>query len=363
MFINILNIFITLFVSHYIYCECPPAIIMKPCLCIHATSYHTYLYNAVLEPALTDEKVIICEHIHNSLFDLQSVFIKLSSFSDLISNEDENATYFNSFLLYNTSIESLPENVFINITFKTLMFQDNLQLTTIDKNAFNYFKDNVESFETLNTNLSDSETIFSIIKQFQNLRYLSLQNDRLTFIPSYAFNHSYLTHIYFGLEYGNQTQPIETIGNYAFYNLPKLHFLRIFSPKLTTINKYAFAQRKRFVLNDPKLDMLELYIGGQMLHSTSFELTSLNRFRNRFVFIRLYDTNITYLDENVFQPFLESNPSSLIDIGSTNLLFQCDCRSAWIQRDYMKTVNELDIRVYGYNCWAYDFTKDCTIDK
>jgi hypothetical protein len=109
--------------------------------------------------------------------------------------------------------------------------------------------------------------------------------------------------------------------------------------------------------------MLELYIGGQMLHSTSFELTSLNRFRNRVVFIRLYDTNITYLDENVFQPFLESNPSSLIDIGSTNLLFQCDCRSAWIQRDYMKTVNELDIRVYGYNCWAYDFTKDCTIDK
>jgi hypothetical protein len=100
-----------------------------------------------------------------------------------------------------------------------------------------------------------------------------------------------------------------------------------------------------------------------MLNSTSFQLTSLNRFRNRFVFLRFYGTSITYLDENIFQPFLESNPLSLIDIGSTNTLFECDCRSSWIQYDYYKNIDQIENRVYGYKCWGYDFTKNCTITK
>jgi hypothetical protein len=154
------------------------------------------------------------------------------------------------------------------------MLRNNFQLTTIHKNAFSYGKDYVESFETMNTSLSDSETIFSIVKQFQNLRHLSMQNDRLKSIPSYAFNHTYLTNIYFGFEYPRQIQPIESIGDYAFYNLSSLHVLQIFSPNLTKITKYALAQRKEFVLYDHRQNMLELSIGGERLNSTSFELTS-----------------------------------------------------------------------------------------
>ncbi len=360
MFSNIFVILIFTQNLHLINSECPPDSIIKPCSCIPSISSYTHqLFNIdKSETIITQKKSIVCEHIHNSSFNLQSVFIKLSLFNNFLS--DENATHFDSFRLYNTTIKHLPENVFINITFKNLIFHDNFQLTTIDKNAFSYFKNHVELFETLNTNLSDSDTIFSIIKQFQYLSRLSMCNDRLKFIPNYAFNHTYLTHIYFGLEYSNTSQPIETIGDYAFYNLPNLYFLRIFSPNLTKINKYAFAQRKR---SNGSSNMLELYLGGEQLNSTSFQLTSLSRFRNRFVFIRFYYTNITYLDENIFQPFLESNPSSLIDINPTNILFKCHCRSAWIQYDYLKTVNLLDNRVYGYRCWDYDFTENCTINK
>jgi hypothetical protein len=364
MFNNIFNFFIIIF--QYIYLinsECPPDIIIKPCICVHAIGSNAYLYAVSPDSLFKQQKSITCENIRNSSFDLQSVFVKLSSFAKLISDDDENATNYDSFLLYNTTIESLPENVFINITFKSLMFRDNFQLTTIDKNAFSYFKDHVELFETVNTNLSDANTIFSIIKQFHYLNHLNMQNDQLKFIPSYAFNHTYLTHIYFGSEYAEQTQPIETIGDYAFYNLPNLKFLRIFSPNLTKINKYTFAQRNRSMSNYHKTNMLELYLGGEMINSTSFELTSLNRFRNRFVFIRFYGTSITYLDENIFQPFLESNPSSLIDVGMTNSLFECDCQSAWIQHDYFKTIDQIENRVYGYKCWDYDFTKNCTINK
>ncbi|CAF3395285.1 unnamed protein product [Rotaria sp. Silwood1] len=364
MFSKVLFLFIIIFFNQYIHlinCECPPNFVTKPCSCKSIIPSHTYLLfdDNNPEKITRQNKSIICEHIHKSSFDIQVIFSKLTSFNNIISSDDENAMHFDSFLLYNTTIKHLPENVFINITFKSLIFQDNFQLTTIDKNAFSYFKNHVEIFQTLNTNLSDSDTIFSIIQQFRYLRRLSMHNDRLKYIPNYAFNHSHLTHIWFGLEYSNRSQPIATIGDYAFYNLPNLQFLRIFSPNLTKINKYALAQRNRSILNNGISNMLEIYLGGEMLNSTSFELTSLSRFRNRFVFIRFYHTNITYLDENVFQPFLESNPASLIDINPTNVLFKCDCRSAWIQYDYFKNIDRMDNRVYGYQCWEYDFTKNC----
>lgn len=347
----------------FIHSECPPGFILKPCVCKPSIpSYSYFLFDEDnAEPKTTQKPSIVCENIHNASFDIQAIFSKFSAFNSAISNQ--NVTSFDSFLLHNTTIRHLPDNVFINITFKNLLFQDNFQLTTIHKNAFFNFKNDVELFQTVNTNLSDTDTIFSIIGQFQNLRRLSMHNDRLKYIPSYAFNHKNLTHIWFGLEYPRKSQPIEHIGKYAFYNVPNLQFLRIFSPKLTKINKYAFAQRNRYTSSTGISNMLEIYLGGENLVSTSFEPTSFNRFRNRFVFVRFYYTSITYLDENIFQPFLESNPSSLIDISSSNTMFECDCRSGWIQNDYFKNVDRLDNRVYGYRCWAYDFTKDCTVNQ
>ena len=322
---------------HEIHSSCPPSFILQPCSCIeHSRSQTT----------------IICEDLHQSSFDLRASFVQFSSYQKFVSNQ----THFDDFLLSNTSVRELPENVFGKITFTTLRFRNNLQLTTINRHAFRSFADQIEVFETLNSNLSDTTTIFFILQQFRNLRYLSLQNDRLKFIPSYAFNHTNLTHIYFGFEQVEQSQPIERIGAYAFYNLPNLQFLRIFSPYLRTIDKYAFAQRYRF----NRESMLELYLGGKMLHSTSFPVTSLTRFRNRFVFLRFYNTSLTYFDEQVFQPFLEANPSSLLDINSSNRLFQCDCRSAWIQFDYFKHRDQLENRVYGYPCWDYHFPSNCT---
>ncbi|CAF3538330.1 unnamed protein product [Adineta steineri] len=350
---TIVYIFSILIFTDFIHSDCPPDSIIEPCSCVLTIPSHTYLlyndYNP--ETIYIQQKSIVCEHIHNSSFDLQAIFLNLNLYLN------ENETDFDSFLLFDTTVKSLPENVFNNITFKSLMFQDNHLLTTIDENAFYYFKDNVEVFETLNTNLSDSQIIFSILKQFTNLRRVSMHNDRLTTIPNYAFNHTKLTDIWFGLENRRTNQPIESIGQYAFYNVPNLRLLRIFSPNLTQINKYAFAQRNRSSTNN----MLHIYIGGQMLNSTSFPLTSLSRFRNRPVFLRLYFTNLTYLDENIFQPFLETHPSSLIDINYTNMNLQCDCQSAWIQYDYLRDVDELENRVYGYKCWPHDFS-NCTLN-
>ncbi|CAF3130433.1 unnamed protein product [Rotaria sp. Silwood2] len=348
--------FIVIFNQQYdlIHSECPPDSIIEPCSCVLTIPSHSYLLINDVNPETIyiEKKSIVCEHIHNSLFDLKKLFFNLNSYIN------DNETNFDNFLLYNTSIKYIPKNVFYNITFKSLMFQDNYLLTTIDEYAFYDFKDYVEIFETLNTNLSDSNTIFSILRQFQNLRRVSMHNDHLTTIPDYAFNHTSLTIILFGLENRRTSQPIQSIGQYAFYNVPNLGLLRIFSPNLTQINKYSFAQRMR-LLSDTTLF---IYIGGQMLNSTSFPLTSLSRFRNRRVYLRLYFTNLTYLDENIFQPFLEINPLSIVDMHSSNINFQCDCQSAWIQYDYLQTIEELENRVYGYKCWSYDFS-NCALNK
>ena len=334
--------------------ECPFNLILEPCSCVLTIPSHTYLIDddPYPETIYIEQKSIVCEHIHNSSFDLQTIFFNINSYLN------KNETNFDNFLLYNTTVKHIPENVFHNITFKSLMFQDNYFLTTINQYAFYNFKDNVELFETLNTNLSDSETIFSILKQFQNLRRLSMHNDSLTIIPNYAFNHTNLTSIWFGLETRRTSQSIESIGQYAFYNVPNLELLRLYLPNLTKINKYSFAQRYRLLSKST----LYIIIGGEMLNSTSFPLTSLSRFRNRSVVLRFYYTNLTYLDENIFQPFLETNPSSIIDINLTNFNLKCDCRSAWIQYDYKRDVDEVENRVYGYRCWSYDFS-NCTLNN
>lgn len=325
--------------------ECPNDIFIEPCECVLTIPSHSYfLFNDNNpETIYLEEKSIVCENIHNSTFDLRAIFLSI------------NASNFDNFLLYNTTIRHLPANVFHEFSFKSLMFQDNPHLTTIDENAFTFFADSVEVFESLNNNFSDSEMIFRMFKQFSRLRRVSMHNDRLTSIPDYAFNHSNLTDIWFGAEYQRANQPIESIGQYAFYNVPNLKFLRIFSSNLTRIQKYSFALRNR----SPSSPILRLYLGGSKLDSDSFPLTSLTRFRSRMVLLRLYSTSLIYLPEEIFQPFLESHPSSIIDMNFSNQKLTCDCRSAWIQRDYLHEINPLDNRILGYKCWSMN-SSNCT---
>lgn len=328
-----------------IHSECPDDLFIEPCECVLTIPSHTYLLfnDDNPETIYIEQRSIVCENIHNSTFDLRHIFDNLPQLQ------------FDNFLLYNTSIQHLPENVFHQLTFKSLMFQNNPSLTTIDRNAFTFFNESVEVFESLNNNFSDSEMLFTIIKQFSHLRRISMHNDRLTHIPAYAFNHSNLTDIWFGLENQRASQPIESIGQYAFYHVPNLKFLRIISSNLSRIEKYSFALRNRGYSSPT----LRIYLGSSKLNSSSFPLTSMNRFRNRLVLLRLYYTSLTYLPEEIFQPFLESHPSAILDINYTNQKLTCDCRSAWIQRDYLHEINPLDNRILGYKCWSMN-SSHCT---
>ncbi|CAF3959161.1 unnamed protein product [Rotaria sordida] len=325
---------------------------MESCLCIESNSSNdqTVLYPTLTETIPIRQKSIVCEHIENSFLDLRSIFIKLSII--LTTNkQSDNLTKFNDFLLHNTQINHLSENVFGNITFSNIILYHNPLLNSIDVNAFNNTENYVEVFRTLNTSLSNSHNLFTIIKKFHNLKFFSMENDKLQSIPDYAFNHTELRYIWLGVDFRQTLQPLDHIGKYPFYNVPNLTSLRIFSPLLTKIGKYSLAiSRRSTLIVDDLNHMLYIDIGGSMLNASSFEPTSLTRFRNRPLFLRLYNTSIDYLDEKIFQPFLETHPSSLLGVQDSNISRTCDYRSLWIKDEYCTNINWRENRVYGTTC-------------
>ncbi|CAF4875002.1 unnamed protein product, partial [Rotaria sp. Silwood2] len=155
----------------FVHSQCPSNFLIEPCLCIESNTSNdqTILYSTLTESIPIRQKSIVCEHVNNSSFDLRSIFIKLSIILTT-NNQPNNITNFNDFLLHNTQINHLPENVFGNITFSNILLYHNSLLNSIDVNAFNNARNYVEVFRTLNTSLSDSDILFTIIKKFHNLK-------------------------------------------------------------------------------------------------------------------------------------------------------------------------------------------------
>jgi hypothetical protein len=196
----------------------------------------------------------------------------------------------------------------------------------------------------MNTSLSDSDALFTIIKQFNNLRSFSMANDKINSIPDYAFNNPELRDISFGRRYYPASTPLSIvhIGDYPFYNVPNLSSLTIVSPFLTKIGKYSLA------LNVQSTSTLTIEIDGFMLTGSSFEPTSLTRFRGRVVSLIFENSSIEYLDENIFQPFLATHQSSSIFFLYDSKIGRiCDSRSSWIKDGYCPS------RIIGTVCCSF----------
>ena len=340
--------------------QCQPDSLIQPCYCTpNPQSRYTAFSGVMLNGIeIVYNKSIVCEQIDDQYFDLRAIFAKLST----VLTEDDDKK-FDAFLLINTRIRHLPENVFGKVTFLTLSFHNNTMLSSIDVHAFTGTRDQLRVFQTMNTNLSDADGVFTILRQFHNLQSVEMHNDRLESIPDYAFNHTRLRMIQFGDMSGQTSQPLMHVGKYPFYDVPNLISLYIFSPFLTKIGKYALAQGHRPVPNIVNANsMLYIHIGGPMLNSNCFEPTSLTRFRGRSVFLRLFRTSINYFDELIFQPFLETGPSSLLSIEQPNVNWTCDCRSEWIRKDYCDIIhNYRDARVYGPACCYHGIDPNCKL--
>ncbi|CAF1094814.1 unnamed protein product [Adineta steineri] len=80
---------------------------------------------------------------------------------------------------------------------------------------------------------------------------------------------------------------------------------------ISYIVKYSFAMNRRTVsyTNDIN-EISHIYISSLMLNASCF--------RNQQILLCIYTTSIDYLDENIFQPFLATYSSKLLDIQDSN---------------------------------------------
>lgn len=282
--------------------------------------------NYVLNPCHCREERIICDGEYS--FNLKTVFNKLNR--TLRNDQDK---VFDEFVLNNTEIAELDDDVFSHIRFGRIHLVDALSLRRISGNAFRVIGPYVQEFVVQGENVLGEESftddLFDALNSLTNATTIWLDRNRLRSIPTVAFGKNpnanfALMDLNFN-KYSSKNGYIRSIGNFAFYYLNNLQHLYLSHQRLTYLPANAFD----FEL--PSLSTLYIYLGNNKLNNTSFEKgIFLNA--KRPIHLELYwNPDLTYLDEEVFEPFLKANKANKISLQDNPL--SCDCKSYWMVRD------------------------------
>jgi hypothetical protein len=207
------------------------------------------------------------------------------------------------------------------------------QVNHINSNA--YYPQN----RTALINSPPEHDLFFMLSSMVNLEDLKICYTNLDAIPSHAFrpangNQNSLTFIDF---FNNQ---IKEIGDSPFYYLDNLSYLTFAVNNISSIPKTAF----NFKNNSNR--SIALYLWKNNLNSISFEIGSLNNLKRATKLSLEENPNLTYLDQNIFQPFLDSNVENKIILEDERVQektsFDCDnCRNYWLKKDpkYSNRIN------------------------
>ncbi len=167
---------------------------------------------------------------------LKNIFEKLSI------NLEESKKYFSTFVLNNTAVTELTENLFKDITFEAIEIREAYNLSHIHKNAFNAMINGIESLAVVSTPLKNSlpfYNIFTSISLMKNLKTFIIFNTSITEIPNNAFQplNGIQSKLWSIVIHWNK---LKKIGNNAFQNLPSLINLELDNNSLNHISQNAF---------------------------------------------------------------------------------------------------------------------------
>jgi hypothetical protein len=194
-------------------------------------------------------------------------------------------------------------------------------------------------------NIPPNNDVFYAISQMKNLEELRIELTNITEIPSYAFK-SLQNKLKIVCISGIN---LKTINSFAFYNLNFLTNIHIEYSSIHNIPSDAFSFRTE------SNETISITLDSILINGTNINANCL-QYIGRPVVLQYYcdDRNpsslcsITYLDENIFENFLNSNQINKIVKYSDgdHLKIDCnDCRSYWL----MKNTKMID-RIEGLKC-------------
>ncbi len=291
----------------YVSGECPAADLIKPCYC--------------------DRNNICCGG--HEFIDLKNLFHNLSS------TLDKDKWHLNSFILNNTAIKELPENLFGDIIFDSIIIWDATNLSLIHTNAFNGTDLNGlnNQFNINNTTLKNSpptHDIFHAISSLVNIKDVYLINNMIEEIPDYAFKpingpQNNLSSLYIS------DNNIKRIGNFAFEDLNHLNILSICSNQIVNITKNLFSFENSSD-SSLTLDFRDLPLNGESFESEAFN----NLKRPTTIDMSLTGENVnrtekvTYLDQHIFEEFFSKDHRNEVTLNTIDCK---DCRSYWLVKN------------------------------
>ena len=248
--------------------------------------------------------------------------------------------HFKEFYLGNAFITELKENTYSDITFNAITIENNSNLKTIHRNAFNT-TDQVTYYISFMFNpklTSPDNSLFEALGKFAKLAHIYLCFNNITEIPSNAFGNVLGKKLAILFLRGKSIKKFE---NHALFYLKNLKFINILDTSIEYFPENAFEFKDE--LNETLFIQLEL---NKLLNSSGFSQDSLTKFK-RPTSIELLQ-GFPYLDEKPFYRFLRANAKNSLQLTQVSL--NCsDCRNYWLIREQALGYQQLilDTRI-GY---------------
>jgi hypothetical protein len=282
-----------------------------------------------LSPCKCNENRISCGG--NEWYNLKHVFQTIDQ------KLEKNEKKFKQFNLTNTEISEIEANTFFGITFDEINIFNATNLKLINTHAFTstnlvtqkFFVNEDGCFDQSFTgkipliNSPPNFNLFEMLSSMINLEAIVLCHTELKEIPNHAFrsiigNQYNLSKIIFSGD------SIAKIDRNPFSDLDSLEHISLYKTKIESIPTNAFYLKNNYNKK------LKIDLRYSVLNGSSFEIGSFSHLKRPTEIDLSFCSNMTYLEEKIFQPFFEINNENGVKLS--NEYFDCnDCRSSWLK--------------------------------
>ncbi|XP_076328954.1 oplophorus-luciferin 2-monooxygenase non-catalytic subunit-like [Tachypleus tridentatus] len=221
---------------------------------------------------------------------------------------------FGTFHMKNTTVSKIPSRLFGPAKFYSFRITGNLNLYTVEDNAFAGSEPFAELIDMSN-NAIFSSSVFQAISKLGRLQYINLENNSLIEVPDNAFGKQLLQFI------SLRNNKIQSVGQYAFQHLASLQRLDLRDNLITMLqdNVFYFVQTT--------VDYISIALENNKIYDVSNgALVGLKRSE-----LLLINNLLTTLKAEAFQPYLEN----IVKFEGRAIVlkdnpFYCDCHVKWI---------------------------------